>query len=147
MLFAGLGSIISDLIAELIVLWIFRDANFAQISYQPLLYVVLMGFIPALLTGVMVAYKQKIYADKSSFLIMFLVDFVISALYVATIVLFLGLSFTVDEIGLLFIAMVMFGLFGAINAVITSIFALPKVCITSFDKVVKKGHDVYQGIH
>lgn len=70
-----------------------------------------------------------------------------TVLYIASIVLFLGLSFIVDEIILLIIAIVIFGLFGAINTVIISIFALPKVCTTSFDKVVEKSHDVYQGIH
>ena len=75
-LFAGLGSMVGGLIAELGLLFVFRNADFAQIGYQPLLYVGLLGFIPALLTGILVAYKNIWRGDHKSLSTTFLVGFI-----------------------------------------------------------------------
>ena len=75
-LFAGFGSLVVGVIAELALLFIFREANFAQIGYQPLLYVGLLGFIPALLTGIIIA-SQKLWGDDDkSIRTTFLVGFI-----------------------------------------------------------------------
>lgn len=145
-LFAGLGSVIAGLIAQAIVLWIFGNANFAQIGYQPFLYVALLGFIPALLTAIVLAYKKIGRGDNKSILISFIAGFVISALYTGLIIIYLGITSWI-ETGVLLAFMIIVGLFGGVNSIITSSFALPKACKTTFDKVNKKGHDVYQGIH
>ena len=142
-MFVSLSSIIGGLIAQLTVLWIFREANFAQIGYQPLLYVGLLGFIPALLTGVILAYKQIWHGSNKSMLTIFLTGFMISALYIGIIVIYLGIT-TIEEVSLLVIFMITIGLFGGINSAIASVFALPKACKTSFDKDSKKGDDIYK---
>lgn len=145
-MFASLGSIVSGLIAQLIILWIFKDGDFAQIGYQPLIYVGLISFIPALLTGAIIACTKLRQADDHRMLLTFSVGFLISALYIAAIILYLGLSFTIEEVGLLFITMLIFGLFGAVNAAITSFFALPIACTTHFDKFSQKPEDSYLGL-
>ena len=144
-MFAGLGSLIGGLIVQLVLLWIFREANFAQIGYQPLLYVGLLGLLPALLTGVIVASKRIWQEDIHSIRHTFLIGFVISALYMALIISYLGIT-SLDEFSLLVIATLAIGLFGGVNSAIASVFALPKTCITGFDKVSKKDQDNYNAI-
>ena len=144
-LFAGLGSMVGGLVAQLFLLFIFRDANFAQIGYQPLLYVGLLGFIPALLTGVIVA-SQKIWrGDRKSIRTTFLTGFITSACYMGAIVLYLGIN-SLIEVGVLFAFMIAIGLFGAINSAIASCIALPKVCKSRFDITAKKEDDNYNGL-
>ncbi len=145
-MFAGLGSVVGGIMVQLTLLWIFREANFAQIGYQPLIYVGLLGLIPALLTGIIVASKRIWQGDNHSTRNTFLIGFVISALYMAFIIIYLGIT-TIEEVGLLLFATLITGLFGGTNSVIASIFALPKARITRFDKAAKKGHDTYQATH
>lgn len=141
--FAGIGSAVGGLLAELGLLFIFRNANFGQIGYQPLLYVGLLGFIPALLTGTVVAYKHIWRYDNKSISTVFLIGFIISACYMGVIILYLGIhSWT--EIGVLLTFMIAIGLFGAINAALASTIALPKSCKSHFDKRGEKEHDNYQ---
>ncbi len=144
-LFAGLGSIVGGLIAELALLFVFRDADFAQIGYQPLLYVGLLGFIPALLTGIIVAYKNIWRNEHKSISTTFLIGFITSASYMGAIVLYLGINAWI-EVGVLLAFMVIAGLFGAINSAIASCIALPKVCKSHFDISVKKEDDGYKGL-
>ena len=144
-LFAGIGSLVGGLVAQLFLLVIFRDADFAQIGYQPLLYVGLLGFIPALLTGMIVASQQIWRGDRKSLRTIFLVGFITSACYMGAIVLYLGIN-SLIEIGVLFAFMVAIGLFGAINSAIASCIALPKVCKSRFDIRAEKEEDGYNGL-
>ena len=77
-LFAALGSVVGGVIAELALLFIFREANFVQIGYQPLLYVSLLGLIPALLTGIIIASQKLWRKDNKSIRTTFLVGFITS---------------------------------------------------------------------
>lgn len=144
-LFAGLGSVIGGLIVQLCVLLIFRQADFAQIGYQPLLYVGLLGFIPALSTGIIVASKKIWRGDHKSIRTIFLIGFVTSAFYMGAIVIYLGIHSWM-EIGVLLAFMFIVGLFGAVNATIASGLALPKVCKSRFDITSKKEDDSYKGL-
>ena len=144
-LFAGLGSMVGGLIAELGLLFVFRNADFAQIGYQPLLYVGLLGFIPALLTGILVAYKNIWRGDHKSLRTTFLVGFVISAGYMGAIILYLGIN-SLIEVGVLLAFMIGIGLFGAINSAIAGCIALPKACKSRFDISAKKEDDDYNGL-
>ncbi|PKG35034.1 MULTISPECIES: hypothetical protein [Psychrobacter] len=141
-LFAGLGSMVGGVIAELGLLFIFRNADFAQIGCQPLLYVGLLGFIPALLTGILVAYKNIWRGDHKSLRTTFLIGFITSAGYMGAIVLYLGINSWI-EVGVLLAFMIGIGLFGAINAAIAGCIALPKACKSRFDIKVKKEDDDY----
>ena len=141
-LFAGLGSVIGGLIAELTLLFIFREANFAQIGYQPLLYVGLLGFIPALLTGIIIASQKLWREDHKSRRTTFLVGFITSAGYMGAIILYLGISSWI-EVGMLLAFMGIVGLFGGINSAIAGCIALPKVCKSRFDISTKKEDDGY----
>ena len=143
--FTVFGSLIGGLIMQAALLWIFRKADFAQIGYQPLLYVGLLGLIPALLTGFTIASKQIWRNDYRSKRITFLIGFILSALYMGSMIIYLGIQ-TIEEVGLLVVATSMIGVFGGINATLASFFALPKACTASFDKVSKKGDDIYQGL-
>ncbi|WLP94528.1 hypothetical protein [Psychrobacter sp. M13] len=142
-MFTGLSSIIGGLLVQLILLIIFREANFAQIGLHPLLHVGLLGLIPALLAGMVIANKQIWQGDAHSTRTVFLIGFVISALYIAAIIIYLGIG-SVEEVGILSVAMLTIGLFGGVNLVIASLAALPKACTTRFDNPVKKGDDIYQ---
>ena len=144
-LFAGVGSLVGGLVAQLFLLFVFRNANFAQIGYQPLLYVGLLGFIPALLTGMIVASQQIWRGDYKSLRTTFLVGFVTSACYMGAIVLYLGIN-SLIEIGVLLAFMFAIGVFGAINSAIASCIALPKVCKSRFDIKAKKEDDNYNGL-
>ena len=144
-LFAGLGSIVGGLIAELALLFIFREADFAQIGYQPLLYVGLLGFIPALLTGIVIASQKLWREDHKSIRTTFLVGFITSASYMGAIVLYLGINSWV-EVGVLLAFMAGVGLFGAINSAIAGCIALPKACKSGFDISAKKEDDGYDSL-
>lgn len=141
-LFAGLGSVVGGLIAELALLFVFRHADFAQIGYQPLLYVGLLGFIPALLTGIIVAYKNIWRGDHKSISTTFVIGFITSAGYMGAIILYLGIHSWL-EVGVLLAFMMGVGLFGAINSAIASCIALPKSCKSRFDIRAKKADDGY----
>lgn len=144
-LFAGLGSVVGGLIAELGLLFVFRDADFAQIGYQPLLYVGLLGFIPALLTGIIVAYKNVWRNDHKSLRTTFLIGFITSAGYMGAIILYLGINSWI-EVCVLLVFMIGIGLFGAINSAIAGCIALPKVCKNRFDIRAEKEEDDYNGL-
>ncbi|MGO2303012.1 MULTISPECIES: hypothetical protein [unclassified Psychrobacter] len=144
-LFAGFGSLVGGLVAQLFLLFIFRDADFAQIGYQPLLYVGLLGFIPALLTGIIVASKKIWRGDRKSIRATFMIGFITSAIYMGAIVLYLSIN-SLIEVGVLFAFMIAIGLFGAINSAIASFIALPKVCKSGFDITVKKEDDGYKAL-
>lgn len=144
-LFAGIGSGVGGLLAQLGLLLIFRNADFAQIGYQPLLYVGLLGFIPALLTGIVVAYKNIWRNDSKSISTIFLIGFIASASYMGAIVLYLGINSWI-EIGVLLVFMIAIGLFGAINSVMASCIALPKSCKSRFDISAKKAEDGYNDL-
>ncbi len=143
--FAGLGSIVGGVMAQLVILYIFREANFAQIGFQPLLYVGLFGLIPALLTGVIVALKQIFRTNYKSLRTTFYIGFVVSALYMGAIVIYLGIQ-SMIEIGVLLAFMLIVGLFGGVNATIASFIALPKPCKSHFDNNSEKEHDIYKGL-
>ena len=128
-LFAALGSVVGGVIAELALLFIFREANFAQIGSQPLLYVGLLGFIPALLTGIIIASQKLGGEDDKSIRTTFLVGFITSAIYMGTIGLYLGINSWI-EVGVLLAFMGNVGVFGCI--------ALPKACKSYFDISAKK---------
>lgn len=136
-LFAGIGSVVGGLIAELALLFIFREANFVQIGYQPLLYVSLLGFIPALLTGIIIASQKLWRKDNKSIRTTFLVGFITSAIYMGTIGLYLGINSWI-EVGVLLAFMGNVGVFGCI--------ALPKACKSHFDISAKKVDDGYNGL-
>lgn len=142
-MFTGLSSIVGGLIVQLILLIIFREANFVQIGLQPLLYVGLLGLIPALLAGMVIANRQIWQGDARSTRTVFFTGFIISALYISIMIIYLGIG-SVEEVGILAVAMLTIGLFGGVNLVIASLVALPKACITRFDKLAKKGDDIYQ---
>lgn len=144
-LFAGIGSVVGGLIVQLFLLFIFRDADFAQIGYQPLLYVGLLGFIPALLTGIFVASKKIWRGDRKSIRTTFVIGFITSAIYTGAIVLYLSIN-SLIEVGVLFVFMIIIGMFGAINSTIASFIALPKSCKSRFDNMGEKEHDYYQGL-
>ncbi|MEN6669510.1 hypothetical protein AAJP47_03950 [Psychrobacter sp. B38] len=139
-LFASIGSAVGGVIAKLSLLLVFREADFAQIGYQPLLYVGLLGFIPALLTGIIVAGKNLWRNDKKSISRVFAIGFVTSASYIGIIILYLGINSWI-EIGVLIAFMIATGLFGAINAAIASAIALPKSCKSRFDNSGKIEQD------
>ena len=128
-LFAGIGSVVGGLIAELALLFIFQEANFVQIGYQPLLYVSLLGFIPALLTGIIIASQKLWRKDNKSIRTTFLVGFITSDIYMGTIGLYLGINSWI-EVGVLLAFMGNVGVFGCI--------ALPKACKSYFDISAKK---------
>ncbi|MGO1474063.1 MAG: hypothetical protein ACTHWC_04125 [Psychrobacter sp.] len=144
-LFAGLGSVVGGLIAELALLFIFREASFAQVGYQPLLYVGLLGFIPALLTGIVIASQNIWREDHKSRRTAFLVGFIVSASYMGAIVLYLGIHSWI-EVGVLLTFMAGAGLFGAINSAIAGCIALPKACKSGFDISAKKVDDSYDSL-
>lgn len=144
-LFAGIGSVVGGLIAELALLFIFQEANFVQIGYQPLLYVSLLGFIPALLTGIIIASQKLWRKDNKSIRTTFLVGFITSDIYMGAIVLYLGINSWI-EVSVLLVFMVAIGLFGATNSVIASCIALPKACKSHFDISAKKVDDGYNGL-
>ncbi len=141
-LFAGIGSVVGGLIAEMALLFIFREADFAQIGYQPLLYVGLLSFIPALLTGIIIASQKLWRKDHKSIRTTFLVGFITSAIYMGAIVLYLGINSWI-EVGVLLAFMGIVGLFGGINSAIAGCIALPKVCKSHFDIGAKKVDDSY----
>ena len=144
-LFAGIGSVVGGVIAELALLFIFQEANFVQIGYQPLLYVSLLGFIPALLTGIIIA-SQKLWGeDDKSIRTTFLVGFITSAIYMGTIGLYLGINSWI-EVSVLLAFMGIVGLFGGINSAIAGCIALPKACKSHFDISAKKVDDGYNGL-
>lgn len=128
-LFAGIGSVVGGLIAELALLFIFQEANFVQIGYQPLLYVSLLGFIPALLTGIIIASQKLWRKDNKSIRTTFLVGFITSDIYIGAIVLYLGINSWI-EVSVLLAFMGIVGVFGCI--------ALPKACKSHFDISAKK---------
>ena len=144
-LLTGLGSVAGGLIAELALLFVFRDADFAQIGYQPLLYVGLLGFIPALLTGIIVAYKNIWRNEHKSIRTTFLIGFITSAGYMGAIILYLGINSWI-EVGVLLVFMMGIGLFGAINSAIAGCIALPKACKSRFDISAKKEDDNYNSL-
>lgn len=131
-LFAGLGNSVGGLIAELALLFIFPKASFAQIGYKPLLYFGLLGFIPASLTGLIIASQKLWREDHKSIITTFLVGFITLAIYMAAIVLYLGINSWI-EVGVLLAFMGIVGLFGCI--------ALPKACKSHFDISAKKVDD------
>ena len=133
-LFAGIGSVVGGLIAELALLFIFQEANFVQIGYQPLLYVSLLGFIPALLTGIIIASQKLWRKDNKSIRTTFLVGFITSDIYMGAIVLYLGINSWI-EVSVLLAFMGNVGVFGCI--------ALPKACKSHFDISAKKVDDGY----
>lgn len=141
--FTGLGSIVGGVIAQLAILYVFREASFAQIGFQPLLYVGLFGLIPALLTGIIVALKQIWRTDYKGLRTIFYIGFAVSALYIGAIVIYLGIQ-SMLEIGVLLAFMLIIGLFGGVNATIASLIALPKSSKSRFDNTLKKDHDKYQ---
>lgn len=51
-----------------------------------------------------------------------------------------------NEVGVLFVFMIIIGMFGAINSAIASFIALPKSCKSRFDNMGEKEHDYYQGL-
>lgn len=126
LLFAGLGSVIGGVLLELIVLLVFGMDNFARIGYESLIFGTLMGFLPALLTGAVLAYRKARRGFDHSIGTIFLVGFTISALYMGLIAGFLGISSSITTIGLVLAMMCGVGLFGSVIAVITSMVALPK---------------------
>lgn len=142
-MFAGLGSLISGLIIQLCLMIGFREVSFAAIGFKPILYVSLLGFIPALITGIVIALKQLWHGNNKSKRTIFLTAFAISALYIGLMIIYLGIH-SPEEIALLFGFMFIVGLFGGVNAIIASVFALPKDCTSRFDKAAKKGDDIYQ---
>lgn len=142
-LFAGVGSLAGGIIAQLCLLLIFRDANFSQIGYQPLVYVGLFGLVPALLTGIVLASKRIKRSDNNNKRTTFVVGFIVSALYIATFVIYLGIH-SLTEIAVLIAAMLVIGLFGGINATIASVIALPKASKSRFDNNFEKEHDIYK---
>lgn len=144
-LFAGIGSVVGGLIAELALLFIFREANFVQIGYQPLLYVSLLGFIPALLTGIIIASQKLWRKDNKSIRTTFLVGFITSDIYMGAIVLYLGINSWI-EVSVLLAFMGIVGLFGGINSAIAGCIALPKACKSHFDISAKKVDDGYNGL-
>ena len=91
LLFASLGSIVGGVLVECGVLFAVGSADLVRVSYQPLIYAVFTGFIPALLTGITLAYKPLWRDDKRRIWTSFFTGFVISALYSAVIILFLGI--------------------------------------------------------
>ena len=144
-MFTGLSSIVGGLLVQLILLIIFREANFAQIGLQPLLYVGLLGVIPALLAGLIIANRQIWHSDARSTRKVFLIGFIVSTLYIAAMIVYLGIN-SIEEVAILAVAMLIIGLFGGVNLVLDSVIALPKACTTSFDKLVKKGDDICQAL-
>lgn len=144
-LFAGIGSVVGGLIAELALLFIFREASFAQVGYQPLLYVGLLGFIPALLTGIIAAYKNIWRNEPKSIITTFLIGFITSASYMGAIVLYLGINSWI-EVGVLLAFMGIVGVFGGINSAIAGCIALPKACKSRFDISAKKVDDSYDSL-
>lgn len=141
--FVGLGSIVGGTIAQLTILYLFREASFAQIGFQPLLYVGLFGLFPALLTGIVIALKQIWRTDNKSLRKTFYIGFMVSALYMGAIVSYLGVE-SMIEVAVLLAFMLTIGLFGGINTVIASLIALPKSSKSCFDNDLKKDHDNYQ---
>ena len=143
-LFAGVGSLTGGIIAELCLLIIFREANFSQIGYQPLVYVGLFGLIPALLTGIILAIKKIKRSDSHNKRTTFMVGFIVSALLIATLIIYLGVH-SLAEIAVLLASMLIIGIFGGINATVASFIALPKPCKSRFDNHFGKEHDNHQG--
>lgn len=143
--FAGVGSIVGGIIAQLIILCLFREARFEQIGFQPLLYVGLFGLIPALLTGVIVALKQLWRTDYKDLCSVFYISFVVSAFYIGAMIIYLGIESWL-EVGVLLAFMLSIGLFGGVNATIASFIALPKSCKSRFDNNSEKEHDIYKGL-
>ena len=141
--FVGTGSIVGGLIAQLAILYIFREASFAQIGFQPLLYVGLFGLIPALSTGIVIALKQIWRTHSKSLHKTFYIGFMVSALYMGAIVSYLGIQ-SMIEVAVLLAFMLIIGLFGGINTTIASLIALPKSSKSRFDNDLKKDHDKYQ---
>lgn len=140
-LFSGFGSVVGGLIAELTVLFIFREAKFAQIGFQPLLYISLFGFLPALITAMILAYIKVRRGVNKVIRISFLIGFLVSAFYIALIVLYLGIE-TLLEIAVLLGFMLIGGLFGGINSIVAGYFTLPKPSKSHFDNRTKKAHDI-----
>ncbi|WP_440454827.1 hypothetical protein [Psychrobacter sp. ASPA161_9] len=75
----------------------------------------------------------------------FLIGFMTSAFYMGSIVIYLGINSWI-EMGVLLAFMFIVGLFGAVNAVIASCLALPKVCKSGFDITSEKEEDSYKGL-
>ena len=142
--FTGFGSIVGGIIAQLTILYLFREADFAQIGFQPLLYIGIFGLIPALLTGLTVALKQLWRTDYKCIRKTFYIGFTVSALYIGAMVIYLGIQ-SMIEVGVLLAFMFIIGLFGGINALVASVIALPKASKSRFDNDSEKEHDNYQG--
>ena len=126
LLFAGLGSAIGGVLLELIMLLAFGMDNFVRIGYEPFIFGTLMGFLPALFSGMVLAYYQARRCFDHSIVPIFLTGFIISALYMGLIATFLGFSLGITMVGLILVMMCAVGFFGGISAVITSMIALPK---------------------
>ncbi len=143
LLFSGLGSVIGGLIAEFGILIIFREASFAQIGFQPLIYVGLFGFLPAFTTACILAFIKLKQRAKNATKIIFLTAFLISAFYVAFIGLYLGIG-SLLEVGVLLGFMLIGGLFGGINSMIAGYLTLPKLTKSYFDNSARKAQDIYK---
>lgn len=141
--FGGLGSIIGGIVAQLVILCVSGEADFAQIGFQPLLYVGLFSLIPSLLIGGGVALKQLYNTGYKSLLSTFCIGFMVFTLYIGAIVIYLGIQ-SILEVGVLLAFMMITGLFGGINSVIASVMTLPKSSKSHFDNNLKKDHDKYQ---
>ena len=125
-LFAGLGSVIGGVLLESIVLLMFGVDEVVRIGYEPLLYGTAIGFLPALLTGMVVAYRQIWRTKWRGFRATFLIGVVVSALYVALIAGFIGAFSSMAMIGIALVVIGSVGIFGGCCALITSAVALPK---------------------
>ncbi|WP_435979520.1 hypothetical protein [Psychrobacter sp. DM4] len=141
LLFSALGSALGGVIAELSILIIFRESSLAQIGFQPLIYVGLFGFLPAFITACILAFIKLKQRAKNATKITFLTGFLVSALYVAFIVLYLGIG-SLSEILVLLIFMLIGGLFGGINSTVAGYFTLPKLTKSHFDNSGRKAHDI-----
>ncbi|MGP4712840.1 hypothetical protein [Psychrobacter sp. DM8] len=141
LLFSGFGSVISGLIAELIVLVVFREASFAQIGFQPLIFVGLFGCLPAFITACILAFIRLKQSAKNATEITFLTGFLVSAFYVAFIVLYLGIG-SLLEVGVLLGFMLIGGVFGGTSSIVAGYLTLPKLTKSCFDNSARKAQDI-----
>ena len=137
--FACFGSLIGSLVIGSIAAIYVLKSSFGHTTFIDLFsgvaVVSLLGFIPALLSGMVLARKRVWRDDKFSQSIAFLTGFIVSGLCVAALYIYLSYpsgSIAQDFWSMLLI-MILVGLYGGICASLTGLLVLPRVPKTRFD--------------
>lgn len=123
-LYALFGGIIGGALVGLVVAVLTAWFDFFTILFTAMAYGFLIGLLPALITGSTLAYGQ-FYRHKKSLLVAFAIGFLVTML---SAIIFLFFVDALTEQATLSLSLsLLIALVGGISAVLTGLFALPKV--------------------